>query len=48
MKVDLVNEEESIDLLYMWGGDILVFLIRDVTSCQREFNMSLLFFFTPT
>ena len=29
----------------MYVGDILVFLIRDVTTCQREFNMSLLFSF---
>jgi hypothetical protein len=29
--------------MYVW--DILVFLIRDVTSCQREFNISLLFSF---
>jgi hypothetical protein len=27
------------------GADILVFLIRDVTRCQREFNMFLLFSF---
>ena len=29
----------------MYVGDILVFLIRDVTNCQREFKMSLLFSF---
>jgi hypothetical protein len=32
----------SIDLLQMYVEDILVFLIRDVTSCQQEFKMSLL------
>jgi hypothetical protein len=31
-----------IEIINGCEGNILVFLIRDVTSCQREFNMSLL------